>query len=180
MVRGEGEVCPPPPPPPGLEPAANRPEGEPLTATPATNAQTSTPQISEPHTPMHSAHNQHPTQYDSRASRAPTDNSPLSLGHHSPAALLSPTHRSRMTSRQSSSLGPRLLTTSPARPGPRSAARAPITPQSTHLLSLNRHPPDVLPSPTQYSHPPDPDSPGTGKAGSGARSKEHPVGPGGL
>ena len=74
MVRGEGEVCPPPPPPPGLEPAANRPEGEPLTATPATNAQTSTPQISEPHTPMHSAHNQHPTQYDSRASRAPTDN----------------------------------------------------------------------------------------------------------
>ena len=52
---------------------------------------------------------------------------------------------------------------------------------STHLLSLNRHPPDVLPSPTQYSHhPPDPDSPGTGKAGSGARSKEHPVGPGGL
>ena len=57
----------------------------------------------------------------------------------------------------------------------------PLTPQSTHyLLSLNRHPPDVLPLPTQYSHPPDPDSPGTGKAGSGARSKEHPVGPGGL
>ena len=104
MVRGEGEVCPPPPPPPGLEPAANRPECEPLTATPATNAQTSTPQISEPHTPMHSAHNQHPTQYDSRASRAPTDNSPLSLGHHSPAALPSPTYRSRMTSRQSSYL----------------------------------------------------------------------------
>ena len=56
----------------------------------------------------------------------------------------------------------------------------PLTPQSALLLSLNRHPPDVLPSPTQYSHPPDPDSPGTGKAGSGARSKEHPVGPGGL
>ena len=69
-----------------------------------------------------------PIQYDSRASRAPTDNSPLSLGHHSPAALLSPTYRSRITSRQSSSLGPRLLTTSPARPGPRSAARAPIDP----------------------------------------------------
>ena len=102
MVRGEGEVCPPPPPPPGLEPAANRPECEPLTATPATNAQTSTPQISEPHTPMHSAHNQHPIQYDSRASRAPTDNSPLSLGHHPPAAPPSPTssratYRSRIS-----------------------------------------------------------------------------------
>ena len=114
----------------------------------------------------------------SRASRAPTDNSSLSLGHHSPAALPSPTYRSRMTILISP--GPRLLTTAPARPGPRSAARAPMTPQSALLLSLNRHPPDVLPSPTQYSHPPDPDSPGTGKAGSGARSKEHPVGPGGL
>ena len=177
MVRGEGEVCPPPPPPPGLEPAANRPECEPLTATPATNAQTSTPQISEPHTPMHSAHNQHLIQYDSRTSRSPTDNSPLSLGHHSPAALLSPTHRSRMTSRQSSSLGPRLLTTSPARSGPRSAARAPIDPQSTHAVPQSP-PARCLAHP--ILSPPNPDSPGTGKAGSGARSKEHPVGPGGL
>ena len=149
MVRGEGEVCPPPPPPPGLEPAANRPEGEPLTATPATNAQTSTPQISEPHIPMHSAHNQHLIQYDSRTSRSPTDNSPLSLGHHSPAALLSPTHRSRMTSQQSSSLGPRLLTTSPARPGPRSAARAPIDPPISPL-AVPQSPPARC---TSLAHP---------------------------